>query len=489
MIILRLLFTRFLLLFLCVAMVNVQAKDKPKKGDSSWNHSEYNSTRSVKNLRTSFVSKGFSWLSGSPADNEKLSVGKNAQFFGFVALRRDSGRAANRGALGKAFYSIASNEQRAIIGKAAADEAPLIDQWWDVRTAMLRLLETHLYDGQPIDEKKFYQLSREFGYLNGEVVLIEANAFAILEGTLTSEQKKIIVSWRKDPEQAFHYSGLKEIEADIATLSDADAKKKTADLFAKAFSWLTGTLSSTTVIPLGQPAQFFGFVSIRHKSGHGAKRGKITKEFLNVLTKKQEGILDKAVFDATSEDKEFFAVRLKILEKLLLLRSDRKAFDSLVYQDLNRKIGEVEASIALIEARAYRDVRIEMTDQQVKDMMAIRDNYIIDPKQIQSGSIGERGEKLALLCSGCHEFSGRSSVYKIAPSLKGVFGRKIASINGFDYSSALTALNQDNKMWNPESLNQYLKSPKSFAPGTKMEFQGLLIDDDRNALIEYLKKL
>ena len=37
-------------------------------------------------------SKGFAWLSGSPADNEKLSVGKTAQFFGFVAVRYASDR-------------------------------------------------------------------------------------------------------------------------------------------------------------------------------------------------------------------------------------------------------------------------------------------------------------------------------------------------------------------------------------------------------------
>ena len=37
-------------------------------------------------------SKEFAWLSGSPADNEKLSVGKAAQIFGFVAVRNTSGR-------------------------------------------------------------------------------------------------------------------------------------------------------------------------------------------------------------------------------------------------------------------------------------------------------------------------------------------------------------------------------------------------------------
>jgi cytochrome c len=44
-----------------------------------------------------------------------------------------------------------------------------------------------------------------------------------------------------------------------------------------------------------------------------------------------------------------------------------------------------------------------------------------------------------------------------------------------------------NETWTPELLDQYLTNPKKFAPGTKMEFQGLLNEEDRKALIEHLK--
>jgi cytochrome c len=75
-----------------------------------------------------------------------------------------------------------------------------------------------------------------------------------------------------------------------------------------------------------------------------------------------------------------------------------------------------------------------------------------------------------------------------APSLDGFWDRKIASRPNFDYSAALTNVRRGgNETWTPELLDQYLTNPKKFAPGTKMEFQGLLNEEDRKALIEHLK--
>ena len=41
---------------------------------------------------------------------EKLSVGKTVQFFGFVSLRYSSGRTAQRGSRGGAFYNLAGGK-------------------------------------------------------------------------------------------------------------------------------------------------------------------------------------------------------------------------------------------------------------------------------------------------------------------------------------------------------------------------------------------
>ena len=41
--------------------------------------------------------------------------------------------------------------------------------------------------------------------------------------------------------------------------------------------------------------------------------------------------------------------------------------------------------------------------------------------------------------------------------------------------------------WNAETLNEYLKKPRKFIPGTKMVFAGLKKKKDRDDLITYLK--
>ena len=307
--------------------------------------------------------------------------------------------------------------------------------------------------------------------------------------SLDENQRALLAAWRAAPEKAFHHPNLAKYDVEINGLSNNEAEKKTADLFAKSFSWITGSLADTVVIPLGQPAQFFGFVSIRHKSGHGAKRGKISKEFRAILTKDQQKVLKAAVKESAQVDGAFFAIRHKILNELLLLRNDPASFDLQQYQALNKTIGEIEADAALVQAKAYRSVRASMNQEQVDKMMALRSNYIVDPNQIETGSILERGEKLAILCSGCHELNSGSASNKIAPTLNRVFNRNIAEVTSFDYSDALLSLNTKGLKWNEDNLDKYLKAPKTYAPGTRMEFQGLLRDDDRIALIEYLKHL
>ena len=105
---------------------------------------EYSGSRTERELRAAFASKGFTWLSGSPADNEKLSIGKNAQFFGFVALRYESDRLANRGALGRAFFGIVDAEQREILTKAVLAEHQPLNDWWLARAKILRLSLIHI---------------------------------------------------------------------------------------------------------------------------------------------------------------------------------------------------------------------------------------------------------------------------------------------------------------------------------------------------------
>lgn len=91
-------------------------------------------------------------------------------------------------------------------------------------------------------------------------------------------------------------------------------------------------------------------------------------------------------------------------------------------------------------------------------------------------------EVFAAQCRMCH--SGPST--SLAPSLDGVAGAKIAGRDDFSYSPALKA---KDGTWTDDNLNALLKGPADFAPGTRMFVSPPLSDENRGAVIEYLKTL
>ncbi len=95
-----------------------------------------------------------------------------------------------------------------------------------------------------------------------------------------------------------------------------------------------------------------------------------------------------------------------------------------------------------------------------------------------------RGQRLFLRCASCHELTD-TGVAKNGPTLKGVIGRRVASVAGYEYSKSLAALSFD---WDEARLAAWLERPTAVAPGTTMAFEGLPREADRKALIAYLNK-
>lgn len=89
-------------------------------------------------------------------------------------------------------------------------------------------------------------------------------------------------------------------------------------------------------------------------------------------------------------------------------------------------------------------------------------------------------ELYSSVCKGCHGVS-------IAPTLRGVVGRHIASVESFPaYTSALKA--KQDLTWTPELLDKFLQAPAQFAPGTAMT-QVLPDAQARADVIAYLATL
>ena len=109
--------------------------------------------------------------------------------------------------------------------------------------------------------------------------------------------------------------------------------------------------------------------------------------------------------------------------------------------------------------------------------------YALEPAL--AGADVARGELLGLACAACHRFRAEEGTL-IGPHLQGVFGRKAASIEGFNYSPALR---ESGLIWTPRSLEAWLANPAGFVEGTTMPFTGYRSAEDRRDLIAYLLRV
>ncbi|MCA0432271.1 MAG: cytochrome c family protein [Proteobacteria bacterium] len=99
----------------------------------------------------------------------------------------------------------------------------------------------------------------------------------------------------------------------------------------------------------------------------------------------------------------------------------------------------------------------------------------------------KRGANLAKLCAACHSLTDASN--KIGPSLAGVIGRPMASVEGFTYSQAMKDHAAKDGSWDEAKLVAYLEDPRKTVPGTTMAFGGLKKLADRENIVAYLATL
>jgi cytochrome c len=95
-----------------------------------------------------------------------------------------------------------------------------------------------------------------------------------------------------------------------------------------------------------------------------------------------------------------------------------------------------------------------------------------------------KGKQLFQKCAECHSDTGTST--DVGPSLKGVVGRKAASLDDFRYSAAMK---RSDITWDEASLKEYIVNPQGKVKGNRMPFSGFADPGDVDDIIAYLKTL
>lgn len=96
-----------------------------------------------------------------------------------------------------------------------------------------------------------------------------------------------------------------------------------------------------------------------------------------------------------------------------------------------------------------------------------------------------KGADVFKKCAACHN-ADKGGANALGPNLWGVLGEGVGQgAHGFAFSDALKS---KGGAWDWQNLSDWLKSPKAFAPGTKMTFAGLSKPEDRANVIAYLNQ-
>jgi cytochrome c len=107
------------------------------------------------------------------------------------------------------------------------------------------------------------------------------------------------------------------------------------------------------------------------------------------------------------------------------------------------------------------------------------------PEDPLAAYAGDPGAEVFRACVACHTLQADEG-NRAGPSLAGIFGRRIATLPGYNFSDALKKLTI---VWTPETVSKLFEvGPAAYTPGTKMPEQRIGSAADRAALVQFLEK-
>src|SRR6516164_1602828 len=107
------------------------------------------------------------------------------------------------------------------------------------------------------------------------------------------------------------------------------------------------------------------------------------------------------------------------------------------------------------------------------------------PEDPLAAFAGDPGAEVFRACVACHTLHANDGI-RAGPTLAGIFGRRIATLPGYNFSEALKKLNI---VWTPETVSKLFEiGPAAYTPGTKMPEQRIGSAEDRAALVKFLER-
>lgn len=147
--------------------------------------------------------------------------------------------------------------------------------------------------------------------------------------------------------------------------------------------------------------------------------------------------------------------------------------------------GIVALGGAIVSSKYFHSERPEVMGYAIEGVEAEGEGGAAGPSlnTLLASADVAAGEKVFAKCAACHTIN-QGGANGIGPNLYATVGEPIGQGKaGFAFSDALKSKGGE---WTFENLDHWLKSPREFAPGTKMTFAGLGNPVDRANLIAWM---
>lgn len=148
------------------------------------------------------------------------------------------------------------------------------------------------------------------------------------------------------------------------------------------------------------------------------------------------------------------------------------------------------------EAEADAETGGAPTEEEASDSAAAGDVQEAAADAGAADSIIERiaaadpaaGQSAVRACAACHSFE-EGGANRVGPNLWNTVGAPVAHIEGFNYSNIFQEKHDAGEIWTYEALWAFLQNPREWAPGNRMTYAGVRDEDDKAAIIAYMRSL